>query len=489
MGICLISNLVIFEQTNFMKKAHPLIFSLDRSRQQPLFRQLYEAVKEQITVGTLNEGDPLPATRTLAVELGISRSSVVNAYEQLLTEGYIEGVRGAGYRVQAVGELKHNARVPPAARRELHPAEALGENALFDARALDSALFPVHQWAKTISRLCRQEPNTMMFGEADRANQLLRQAIALHVYEWRGIACEPEQIVITAGSTEALEICINTLSRDGDIFNIEDPCYSPVRSCIEANHRRTHRLPVDDDGAQASALHPQSRLAIITPSHQFPLGGTMSVGRRMEFIYWAQKHNGWIIEDDYDSEFRYGGRPIPALAAFDKIGRTLYIGSFSKLFSSSLRISYLILPPQLIATFRHAQAQAKVSMLPQRVLAEFIFNGECYKYLRRVRKIYAQRRQHLLNCLRDQLGEFGSVRDHKAGTLLVFHLHRTISDVRVVEKARQQQLSVRALSGFCFDKSAWNGLVMGFVAWDEAVLSAGVATLKAIVQEVAGEAE
>ena len=470
-----------------MKKAHPLIFSLDRSRQQPLFRQLYDAIREQITVGTLTEGDPLPATRTLAVELGISRSSVVNAYEQLLTEGYIVGVRGAGYRVQAVGELRRNAHAHPAARRELHQADALTSSALFDARALDSTLFPTHQWAKTISRLCRQDPGAMMFGESDHANELLRQAIALHAYEWRGIVCDPGQIIITAGSTEALEICINTLSRAGDIFNIEDPCYSPIRTCIEANHRRTHMLPVDDDGAQASYLHDQSRLAIITPSHQFPLGGTMSVGRRMEFIYWAQKNNGWIIEDDYDSEFRYGGRPIPALAAFDKIGRTLYIGSFSKLFSSSLRISYLILPPQLIPTFHHAQAQAKVSMLPQRVLAEFIFNGECYKYLRRVRKIYAQRRQHLLTCLRGELGKFGFVRDYKAGTLLVFHLHPAISDVQVVEKARQQQLSVRALSSFCFDKSAYNGLVMGFIAWDEPVLSAGVEALKAIVQEVAGE--
>lgn len=466
-----------------MKKARPLIFSLDRSRRMPLFRQLYEAIKEQIMTGALSEGDVLPATRTLALELGVSRSSVVNAYEQLLTEGYISGVRGAGYRVQSTGILVRTPLPIPAAKKSQHPAPELPVTAPFDTRALDRTLFPTRQWAKTIARLCRQEPETMMFAGAEHANRQLREAIMRHAYEWRGIKCQPEQIVITAGSTEALELCINTLSRAGDIFNIEDPCYIPVKTCIEANNRQTHPLPVDERGAQARYLHAQSRLAIITPSHQFPLGVTMSIGRRMEFIYWAQKNNGWIIEDDYDSEFRYGGQPIPALAAFDKIGRTLYIGSFSKLFSSLLRISYLIVPPQLIGRFSHAPAQSKVSMLPQRALAEFMFNGEFYKYLRRARKVYAQRRQHLLACLRHELGAFGSVQDHKAGTLLVFHLHPTISDDKVVEEAQRRGLAIRALSGFCFDKTAYNGLVIGFIAWDEGVIAAAVKRLRTVVVE------
>jgi GntR family transcriptional regulator/MocR family aminotransferase len=467
-----------------MKKPHPLIFSFDHSRQMPLFRQLYEAIKEQIMSGVLAQGDALPATRTLALDTGVSRSSVVNAYEQLLTEGYISGIRGAGYRVQPIGELELNRHSIQTTKSNDSKTDEQPENMMFDAHSLDRSLFPTHQWAKTISRLCRREPESMMFGEAVRANQLLREAIVAHVYEWRGIKCESWQIIITAGSMEALEMCIDTLSQPGETINMEDPCYPPARRCVESKNRLTHPLSIDENGARISDLHNASRLAIITPSHQFPLGITMSAGRRMEFIYWAQKNNGWIIEDDYDSEFRYGGRPIPALAAFDKIGRTFYIGSFSKLFSSLLRISYLIVPPQLVKSFDIVKHRAKASMIPQRVLAEFIANGEFYKYLRRARKIYAARRQHFLTLLQRELSPFGFFHDHKAGTLLVFHLTTGISDTLVVEKARKKQLSIRAISTFSFDKTKFNGLVMGFIAWNESEISAAVEELKIILGNI-----
>lgn len=467
-----------------MKKAKPLLFSLDPSLKLPLFRQLYEAIKEQLFREILVEGDVLPATRTLAVEIGVSRASVVSAYEQLLTEGYISSVQGAGYRVQPMGNLTINQCSLSDVKRDANHANTQSQNILFDANALDSELFPTHQWAKTISRLCRQEPESMMFSGAQKNNQLLREAICHHVFEYRGIKCEPWQVIITAGSMEALEICIDTLSQVGDTINIEDPCYVPARQCVLKHHRQVHSLAIDDNGALACDLNKESRLAIITPSHQFPLGVTMSAGRRMEFIYWAQRNNGWIIEDDYDSEFRYGGRPIPALAAFDRVGRTIYIGSFSKLFATTQRISYLILPPVLVETFHPTQRYVKASTLPQRVLAEFIFNGEFYKYLRRARKVYAQRRKSLLAYLHNDLSNYGCVKDYKAGTLLVFHLFAGITDIDVVEMAGHSSLSIRALSTFSFGNGDYNGLVMGFTAWDEVELSTGVKKLKAILEQL-----
>lgn len=450
-----------------MKPTPWMGFAIERRSGVPIFEQICQTIRSQVAAGALAEGTRLPPTRVYATELGVSRSTMVTAYEQLVAEGYLASTPGSGYRVCPVGEieLKAETRTIESAARE----EEIGPPLPFQAGYPDMRLFPHGQWAKTVARVCRTDPKAMLVGASPFGSLALRRAVAQHVSDWRGIEAKAEQILITAGSGDALELCIQTLIGLGDSIALEDPGYLPLRSLVTSLGLSQLYLAIDEQGAHLPAAGRKARLVVLTPSHQFPLGGAMSPGRRLAFTRWAEEQDSWILEDDYDSEFRYAGRPIPAMAGFDKLRRTIYIGSLSKIFSNSLRLGYLVVPEPLLEAFktRLRRFGTKASLMPQQALAEFIANGDFYRHLRRMRRVYGERRKFLLERLAKDFQAYGSFHDHQAGMQIALHLQPRFPDHRVSELARAKGVLVRPLSVYCAEPGARNGLLLGFCAFSE----------------------
>lgn len=487
-----------------MKQTPWLGFSIDRDASTPVFEQICAAIRLRAASGDMAPGSKLPPTRVFATELGVSRSTIVTAYEQLVAEGYLSSQQGSGYRLCASGEVELT-QVPAitapqnsgASKRRRHepsaasaPASDMAGVLPFRAGSPDMRLFPYRQWAKTVARICRSDPQAMFLGSGGFGSLALRQSICDHVGEWRGISASPEQVIVTAGATDALEICLHALAQSGDSVALEDPGYRPLQYFITSQGLTPDYLRVDDNGAVLPSGPVAPRLAILTPSHQFPLGGAMSPARRMEFIRWATETQAWIIEDDYDSEFRYAGRPIPAMAGFDHLHRTLYIGSFSKIFSNALRLGYLILPKPLAARFTNSIERfgPRASSMPQQPLADFIDSGEFYRHLRRVRRIYAERRRFLLHQLTQDFSAYGYCVDHQAGMQVVFHLTCALQDQDICTQAAEQGLSIEALSGFVQTPTpsacGYNGLLLGFCGYREEELKQGLGLLQQVLQQL-----
>lgn len=451
-----------------------LAFSIDRSSRTPVFEQICRHLRTQAASGQLREGTRLPPTRAFAEELGVSRSTIVTAYEQLVAEGYLDSRQGSGFTVCRMGDVE--LAPPPVPAVADRPAEEAGPPLPFQAGQPDMRLFPHRQWAKAISRLARTRPENLLAGGGPFGCFALRQAVAAHVRDWRGIEASPHQIVVTAGSGDGLELCLRALAATGDGVGLENPGYPPLRHFAASMGLRPVDLAVDEEGARLPEGNADLRLVVLTPSHQFPLGGAMAPGRRLALIRWAEERQGWIIEDDYDSEFRYAGRPIPAMAGFDGLKRTIYVGSFSKIFSNSLRLGYLIVPEGLVDRFRAALAQfgGKASYLPQQALADFIESGEFYRHLRRMRRIYGERRKVLLQGLAAGFGDRGWFRDHQAGMQQVFHLDGRYPDREVARRARALGLTIAPLSDFAAGDPPFNGLVLGYCAFTPEELNAGL---------------
>lgn len=470
-------------------------FSIDRSVATPVFEQICAAIRARAVSGEMALGSKLPPTRVFATELGVSRSTIVTAYDQLVAEGYLSSQRGSGYRLCASGEVELRQRDRAAEIRAASTADRRSASSPvsspaprpFLAGSPDMRLFPHRQWAKTVARICRADPQSMFDGGGGFGALSLRQAICDHVGEWRGITAHPEQVIVTAGATDALEICLHALSVPGDHVVLEDPGYRPLKHFVTEQGLRPSFVQVDGSGAVLPTT--RCRLAILTPSHQFPLGGAMSPARRMAFIQWAADQDAWIIEDDYDSEFRYAGRPIPAMAGFDQLNRTLYVGSFSKIFSNALRLGYLILPEALVDRVHLSMRRfgSKASSMPQPALADFITGGEFYRHLRRVRRIYDERRRYLLDRLARDFDAFGHCVDHQAGMQLVFHLTGGHADHEICARAAEMGLTAEPLSGFVQDPSndarTYNGLLLGFCGYDTVELDQALILLRDIFRQ------
>ncbi|WP_027858619.1 MocR-like pyridoxine biosynthesis transcription factor PdxR [Marinobacterium jannaschii] len=463
-----------------MSQQSPLLFAIDRTSKTPIFEQICESIRRQAHSGRLKPGITVPATRTLAGELSVSRSTVVTAYEQLVAEGYLQGRRGAGYTLCAIGSVELPASKITAVPMESVPQLELKPLAPSEP---DMRLFPYRQWAKAVARVCRTEPEAMLLCDETFGNLALRQAIAEHVREWRDIEASAEQIIVTAGASDALNICLRTLIATDQSVGIEDPGYQPITQLLKSQGIRPVWLDVDQDGARLPCSENQPTAVVITPSHQYPLGGVMSPQRRAAYINWANHQQGWIIEDDYDSEFRYGGRPIPALAGFDALHRTLYIGSFAKIFSNRLRLGYLIVPKSLIDPMRQTMDNfgLRAGLMPQQALAEFMRSGDFYRHLRRVRKRYNERRRFLVEQLKAGFSQFGTVQDYPAGMQLVFHLNNDLDDREVAQRAQQLGIGVETLSDSTARALHYNGLVLGFSGYSPEEMRESLSNLQQLL--------
>ncbi|WP_199711786.1 MocR-like pyridoxine biosynthesis transcription factor PdxR [Alginatibacterium sediminis] len=447
------------EHTNLTLLAG-LTFNIDRQSKISLSNQISNLIRTFVNNGQLKQAVQLPSTRILSIELSVSRSTVVNAYEQLVAEGYIHARTGAGYRVCSTQGLELPASEPSVAINQPAPPAAH----LLRASHPDMRLFAYKKWAKHVARVCRTQTQTMLVETSPFGNAALRQSIAEYVKQWRGIEASAEQIIITAGAGEAVNICFASLSRPGERIGLEDPGYPPILRYADSHKLKAEFLDVQAEGTALPSPKYRSKLVVLTPSHQYPLGGVMSPQRRRDFIAWAKTNNSWIIEDDYDSEFRYAGQPIPALASFDKLQRCLYVGSFSKIFSNTLRLGYIIAPLSLVNRIESTMMRYgfKAGLMPQQALSHFMDSGDYYRHLRRVRKTYNERRKYLVSELQSSFNNYGSVQEHPAGMQLIFSLNSPLNDSQIASLLRRQGVDIRALSGFSQRKLTHNGLVMGF---------------------------
>ncbi|GAB3784447.1 MocR-like pyridoxine biosynthesis transcription factor PdxR [Dyella agri] len=469
----------------------------------PIYQQLADWFRRAIAEGRLQPGQRVPSTRALASELGVSRLPVLGAYEQLHAEGYLESFTGAGTCVAAA--IPHEAAAVPPRRPPRTPAASstpvprrtaarvaamagppqtwLESQGAFrvGVPALDQ--FPHGVWSRLLSRHARHVGiDALVYGNTS-GHAPLREAIAEYLATVRAVHADAEQVMITSGAQHGLQISAHALLDPGDRAWVEEPGYSGAQQALAAVDAEPVLVPVDAEGLDVAAgirLAPTARLAYVTPSHQFPLGATMSAARRIELLQWAARTGSWIVEDDYDSEYRYGSKPIAALQGLDADARVIYVGTFSKVLFPALRLGYLVVPKDLLPAFRAARDALDTCspMLPQRALHDFIREGHFARHIRRMRVLYAARRAALQAAIRRHLPDTLQVVGAEAGMQLTALLPPDVDDVALSRRAAQVGVSVRPLSPCYRGEATLSGVILGYGSVDEHTIEEGVRRLR-----------
>jgi GntR family transcriptional regulator/MocR family aminotransferase len=454
--------------------------------------------------GQLERGARLPSTRTLASELGVSRTTTALAYKMLLLEGYLQGKVGQGTVVSAelpawfaAPTLRKVVRPAPlrlAAQvgglKRVTPSNPVShDSAIFRVGEAALDLFPYELWARLVARRARHSLRGLSRYQELQGYTPLRAAIAAHVGITRGVRCTPEQILITAGSQGALDLAVRTLLNPGDAAWIENPGYFGAQGALLAAGARLVPVPVDEQGldvARGRALHPQARLASTTPSHQYPTGVTMSLTRRLALLEWARQQGSWILEDDYDSEYRFSGRPLEALQGLDGAGRVLYIGSFSKTLFPALRLGYLIAPPALVEALLQVRRFTDIHapILEQMALTDFLEQGHFARHVRRMLEQYRRRRELLRSELLAHIGGQLEVYVPEAGMHMVGWLPSGSDDREIAARAADAGLSLSYISKYSLTPLQRGGLLFGYAGTNEAAIRTGVRRLAVVLDSV-----
>jgi len=478
---------------------------LDKSAASPLYRQLYEDLRGLILTGRLAPGSKLPSTRLLAAEHGVSRNTVLQAFDQLLSEGYIEGRRGAGSfvsrdlpdrparPVQAPAAQSPTLRAISARGRGIVEQHSLREPvpAPFAPGWPDVGAFPTAVWTRLVARSWRRlEPQAYAAG--DRAGyEPLRAAIADYLSAERAVRCTVGQILIFTGIRQAIDLTLRVLADSGDAVWMEEPGFRGIHATLTAADCVPVPVPVDGEGLSVAAgtrLAPRPRLICTSPSHQYPLGVTMSLARRLELLAYARRVRAWVLEDDYDSEFRYSGRPLAALQGLDESGLVLYAGSFSKAMFRSLRIGYLVVPEALAETFRRARAALDDYPGPglQPALAAFMQGGYFGSHVRQMRRRYGARQAALVAAAREHWPGLLEVEPDPAGLHLIARLTPALAsrmDDREIERiAGAAGIAMDSLSGFYARRPARQGLLLGYGAFEESAIHSAARRLAEVLR-------
>ncbi|CAJ0807936.1 HTH-type transcriptional regulatory protein GabR [Ralstonia psammae] len=486
---------------------------------EPDHRRLYRVLQEGILRDELQPGTRLPSSRQLATELGIARNTVIHVYEQLGVEGYVSAGVGSGTFVADTAPDRLDAAPAPAAAVAAVPAALMTEAATPSAPMLSTRgralvrdagassrqwgafmpgvpevrMFPARIWSRLHNRLLRKPSPALLTYPVGAGYLPLRTALADYLRTARGVRCEPEQIIITAGIHPSLQLIAQLLCDAGDTAWIEDPGYWGVRSVLTAAGVRTVPLPVDDEGmrfdipSRGRQRSKPPKLMVVSPSHQYPLGSVMSLARRRALLATAHATDAWIVEDDYDSEFRYGSRPLPSLQGLDEGGRVLYMGTFSKVLFPSLRIGYLVVPPALADAFATGLSEMfrGGQILTQAVLADFIAEGHFVSHIRRMRGVYAQRRETLLASIGREFGDALPVHDGASGLHLVLGLPAGTNDVAVADLALANDVVTRPLSRYYQDDARrLPGLLLGYGHVETEQIAARFHTLAEAVRTI-----
>ncbi|VAV91034.1 Transcriptional regulator, GntR family domain / Aspartate aminotransferase [hydrothermal vent metagenome] len=457
------------------KDAAVLDIVLDRQARLPLFEQLVQALREVILAGRLEPGSKLPSTRKFANELSVSRVTVVTAYDQLTAEGYIESRHGAGAFV-AAGLPDEAPQVSKPFLLETKDPQAPRPLQPFQPTSPDMTLFPHKQWAKLFQRVWTN-PDQNLLANADPLGWWpLRVQIAEHLRVWRGINCQPAQVVITSGASEALQTIIESMLEPGQSVAIEEPGYRLFSRLLNRLHLRVEGVPVDEHGMRVdllAALQHQPVCAVTTPSRQYPLGITMPLARRLQLLEWTTQAGRFVIEDDYDSEYRYVGQPLPALMSLAREGSVIYLGSFSKVFSKSLRLGYMVIPLARLQTVRQVMKDngPNASGFAQPVLAQFMASGAYASHIRSMRRIYSARQKVFVEAAQKHLQDLIEFEPAGGGMHLVGEIGKKLcgkmSDTEICQRADEVGVILRPLSESYNGKPARQGLIAGYAGFDE----------------------
>ena len=482
-----------------------LSIKIDRASHQPVSTQLCVALREMVLGGGFLAGERLPASRTLARELGLSRTTVIEVFDRLVAEGLVESRTGAGTFVSTVlnatrpkppkPDVASVVRIAPTLSRLMAQAvDRFGDRQRLPhlPRAFTTALpafdvFPMAQWARLSAKYLRGGRNEILgYGDPNGSPQL-RRALAAHLRANRGITCDPDQLFIVGGAQQAFHLIGSTLLNPGEKVWFENPGAIGARNSLVACGADLVPVPVDAQGLCVEAglrLSPQFRLAFVTPSHQQPLGCVMSLARRFALLHAAEQAGAWVIEDDYDGEFFFGGRPPPTLKSVDTTGLVIYVGTFSKSLFPSLRLGYLLAPPALVDTFRTIMSKylQGVPSHTQGVVAEFIDEGHFSAHVRRMRQVYLERHEALLAAARRHLAGLLDVLPTHSGLHTIGVLPAAVSEVAAARDAELRQVTASPIGRFALSPVAENGLVLGFGGVSPALIEAGTRVLAEVLE-------
>jgi GntR family transcriptional regulator/MocR family aminotransferase len=476
--------------------------TLQRTSPLPLHRQIYEQWRTGILTGRFRRGERVPSTRELAATLAVSRSTVTESYEQLIAEGYLDAAHGSGTFV--CHELPDDALRPGRARITTKGDEPAVRLSRYGAGLRDDFLypetppgfirfthwrpdldrFPFALWRRLVMRHLRAAAHELFdyrelfdYPEQSAGYQPLRREIAAYVARSRAVRCTAEQVVIVNGSQQGLDLCVRLLIDPGDDVAFENPGYQGASRIFQAHGARLRPARIDSDGIVIGDLGGKARLVYVTPSHQFPTGVSMSLARRLELIEWARGRSAAIIEDDYDSEYRYSGAPLPSLQGLAHGVPVIYIGTFSKVMFPGLRIGYVIAPPRFVAALKRAKwlADRHTSLLDQAALADFIHEGHLERHIRRMRRLYGRRREVLVESLARHFGESAKVRGDAAG----MHLLVRFEDDAIIERAAAAKVLLMNASAYYLTKPPNGEFIFGFSSIGERTIREGIRRLAA----------
>jgi len=462
---------------------------------EPLFRQVYRGLRQAILSGTVGAGERLPSTRDLAEQLGISRTVVLLAYEQLLAEGFIAGRGGSGTYVadglarNAASAARKQARL----RLSRFGNAAMGSTATVDTPLprpvaprynfiygrSDLETFPFALWRRLLARQARKASTRQFDYGSALGNAELRAAICTHLRRARAVVCDPSEVIVVNGSQQALDLVMRVLVDPGDPVAIEDPQYDGIGQALRAAGARLRPVPVDRDGIDPARLPDDARLVFVTPSHQFPTGAILPLERRLALLEWARRRNAVIVEDDYDGEFHYEGRPLESLQGLDREGRIVYIGTFSRTVFPALRIGYLIAPASLVPALTAAKwlSDLHSASLEQQTLAEFIRSGMYERHLRRLRRRNTARRAALLDAVAKHLGDRVEVTGEGAGAQVMLWPRRKVVEATVMAAAAQKGVGIYGIAHCYARRPARPGFLLGYARLTEREIREGIRLL------------
>ena len=475
-----------------------LSLGVSRSEDVPAYQQIHEQIRRLILERRLAGGRRLPSSRALAEQLGVSRTTATAAYDELAAEGYVQSRRGAGVYVAAdlpddyLAIRQHKAGTAVRGQSSAVSAEKPPLDRSFEVGRPDAEAFPSRLWSQLLARSARRDMPALLREPAPNGLPSLRQAIARHLRDFRGLACDGRQVLITSGVREALELLCQALLAPGAAVIMEDPGYQAARQLFAARGHDVLSVPVDEQGL---AVEPDDRvfrtagMALVTPSRHYPLGMPLSAARRLALLDWADRQSAWIIEDDYDSEYRYSGRPLDALMSLDRSGRVIYLGSFSKVMFRGLRLGFLVLPESLVEPCAKVQSNLgpQAALVAQPAMASFIAEGHLATHLRRTRRLYAERLKSLQRILAEELSEALTPLPQDGGMHVVCTLSADLAehceDRELSKHAANAGLALTPLSPHYVGSRARQGLLLGFTGAEEEAMRSAANNLKAVIAE------